>query len=437
MNSPVRAPRRSSIQALLRAVTLLILASPFQFSRADDWNSPERYVGLSGHTGTYAEVQGELDHLEWQEVRQTTAKPTYSLKQLYEGQMVWRTSLKNIDVLFEYSLERRLETARMIAQKRQKRDVPANFAFEARIAMKGEKRYTLFRDTTSVKPPIAESANRSAKRKVKRFPEFVYAYNGTEMRSFEPFRSIGQIHRARVDAVDSRHMWYFDALSIPTGARALKQSDSVWYVPVALKLSSVYRLLPTLQDADGFRCHVVTSGPDTLWIDTEHGFSLRRRVWFQMTNLAQAPVLAYLYVNKDVRPYADQVWLPNQCFRIDFAGPLEPSNEHGMLTEVHTVTAKTINVNTVADDLFELTFPGGTDVQDLITNKSYIVPHGEHLLDEAIARANPIVNGEVIPFRAEGGSRSVWRPLVILNVVMLLLLAGRLVWRRRQAGVDG
>ncbi len=138
-------------------------------------------------------------------------------------------------------------------------------------------------------------------------------------------------------------------------------------------------------------------------------------------------------MNKDFRQDADNIWLPHQCYRLDFAGTLEPVNTHGLLTEVHTVMAKTIHVNTVTDDLFDLSFPAGTNVQDLVTNRSYFVPHGEHLLDEAIAHANPIVNGEVRPFRSGTGlgSGPVWRQLLILNAVMLCLVGGRLLWRFR------
>ncbi|HET6324288.1 MAG TPA: hypothetical protein VFG04_06275 [Planctomycetaceae bacterium] len=251
------------------------------------------------------------------------------------------------------------------------------------------------------------------------------------MKSFEPFRSIGHIHRAKLDSVESRHMWYFDSISIPTGSKAGKQTQSAWYVPTALKLASVYRVLPTLQLVDGFPCHVVTSGPDTIWIDAEHGFCMRRRVWFQVSNPKKAPVLAFIYINKELRECADNIWLPYQCYRLDCAGTLEPENTQGMLTEVHTVTAKTIHINTVADDLFELNFPGGTNVQDLVASKSYFVPHGEHLLDEAIAQANPIVNGEVRPFRSRAGFESPWWKLLILNAVMLCLVSGRVLWRRR------
>src|SRR5262249_40067632 len=97
----------------------------------------------------------------------------------------------------------------------------------------------------------------------------------------------------------------------------------------------------------------------------------------------------------------------------------------------NTVTAKTIHVNTVSDELFELSFPGGTTVQDLVANKSFLVPHGEDLLDEAIKKANPIVNGEVLPVSSRSSyGWAGWR-LLIANAVLLCLLGGRLLWRRR------
>jgi hypothetical protein len=436
-NSPKRLLGPSAVFVLLAMTVAMSFLMSGRSSLAKDWKCPTQFVGLSGKVGTYEEVQKDLEHLVWQDVQPTHEASALSLKDLYDGQMAWRSEIENIDVSFEYSLQRQKNTAQVIGQKQRKRAVPDDYAFEARVAMKGEKRFTHIRDTTPSKTLTAAAGNSKSTPGSKRPPEFVYAYNGAAMKSFEPFRSIGHIHRAKLDSVDSRHMWYFDSISIPTGARAAKQSESAWYLPIALSLPSVYRVLPTLQVVDGFHCHVVTSGPDTMWIDVEHGFSLRRRVWFQMTNLERAPVLAYIYVNKDFRQEAANTWLPHQCYRLDFAGTLEPPNTHGTLTEVHAVTARTINVNTVSDGLFELTFPPGTSVQDLVANKSYLVPQGEHLLDDAIARANPIVNGEVRPFRSATAFRSVWGRLFILNAVMLGLVGGRLLWRLRSGRAGG
>jgi hypothetical protein len=197
-------------------------------------------------------------------------------------------------------------------------------------------------------------------------------------------------------------------------------------------MSSSYRVLPALQLVDGFPCHVVTSGPDTFWIDVDHGFCLRRRVWFQMSNVDSTPVLASIYINKDFQEDPAQIWLPHLCYRIDFAGTQEPAHARGRLNEVNKVAVRAINVNTVPDDLFDITYPAGTKVQDLVSKKSYFVPHGEHLLDEAIAQANPIIQGQVQPYRAGGGSHSIWPQLVVLNAAALVILIGGLWWRRRQ-----
>jgi hypothetical protein len=412
---------------------LVVMLDGFVTARTQDWKPPTRYVGLSGQVGSYEEVQRGLDHLEWQDVRQANRKATHSLKELYDGQMAWRAALESIEVSFQYSLQRQVETARVISQKRQKHAVPANFSFEARVAMKGEKRFTHIRETTPGRFAIKTAENSASKRRTRPLPEFDYAFNGTQMKAFEPTRSLGHIHPAKLDAVDSRLVWYFDSISIPTGANAARQRESAWYVPTALSLPSVYRVLPTLQEVDGFPCHVVTNGADTIWIDTENGFAMRRRLWFQMRNLSSMPVLAFVYANKDLRQYGDTIWLPHLCYRLDFAGSLEPANTQGMLTEVHTVTIENINVNNVPDDVFELDFPPGTNVQDLILNRSYFVPHGEHLLDEAIARANPIINGEIQPFPAGVGGRGIWRHLLLLNAGALVVLGTGLLWRRRKS----
>jgi hypothetical protein len=422
-------------RALLVTSTLLLLSSSTQSAVARDADT-RRLVGMAGQLGSYEEVQDKLDQLEWQKVKPTAEKANCTLKELYDGQMAWRNDLQSIEVDFDYSLQRFRDTARVIAQKRQKVAVPDNFSFQASIAMKGEKRFSHTRYTTPPTEPT-NSGNAISTQQVRRPAEFVYAYNGAEMRSFEPSRSVGHIHRAKVDAVDSHHLWYFDAISVPTGRNASKQSKSAWFVPIALSLPSVYRLLPMLQEVDGFRCHVVTNGADTIWIDADHGCAMRRRVWFQVTGSGQMPVLMFVYVNQDFRQYADRIWLPNKCYRLDFAGALESSNTQGLLSEVHTITAKTINVNDVSDDVFEFAFPAGSNVFDLVTNKSYVVPHGENLLDEAIARANPIVNGEVQPFRSAAGLQSVWRQVLILNAAVLVLVGGRVLWRRRRGSTIG
>ena len=436
MESQVRSSARWAV-GLLVGIAVVLCMHNREEAFAEDGQAPERFIGWGGQSGTYEEVQRRLDHLDWQEVQETHEAPTHSLRGLYDGQMAWRNALENVEVVFVYSLHRPRDSASVIAQKRLHRNVADNYTFEAHIAMKGEKRFTHIRDITPGNASQATAEKSVSRQPAVRPPEFVYAYNGSVMKSFDPHVSMGYIHRAKQDGVDSRHMWYFDAVSIPTGPGAAQRSKSAWCVPTALSQASVYRVLPTLQLVDGFPCHVVTSGADTIWIDVEHGFCMRRRVWFQRRNFKSAPVLAFIYVNKDFREYADNIWLPNQCYRLDCAGSLEPENTQGVLTEVNTVTAKTIRANTVADDLFELSFPAGTNVQDLVTNKSFLVPRGEHLLDEAVAQANPIVNGEVRPARSRTGSGWVGWRLLIANAIVLCLVGGRWVWRLRSSRTDG
>lgn len=400
---------------------------------AEDWTPPTRFVGMGGAIQTYDEAQSDLGRLPWQQVHKRREKATLSLADLLADQQAWREALTSLEVDFTYALERRFETVRVKENQKLGRGLPWDFAFAAHIAIKGDKRYTSFRDQTASALAHNNWDMPLSRRQVKHRPEFVYAFDGAEMRTFEPLRSVGHIHPARLDAIDAYHMWYCDSISMPTGPRAQKLMESVWYLPMALTASTMYRVLPTLQEVDGAKCHVVTSGCDTVWIDSSHGSCIRRRIWFQRPSAVDPAVLLYVYINKDLRQCERGIWLPQKCYRLDFAGPQEPKNTQGELADVHSVVATSIKVNHVPDETFELHFPPGTAVQDLINNKSYIVPHGENLLDDAIAKANPIVNGEITPISSVSASvlqsRRSW--LIFGNIAAFSFVTARL-WRSRR-----
>jgi hypothetical protein len=132
----------------ITATTALVILTFGQSVPAADWKAPRQFIGLNGELGTYEEVQKKLEHLGWQDLELTTEKATRSLKDLYDGQMAWRKVLENIEISFEYSLHRYRQSARVIAQKKQNQAVPDDFAFEAQIAMKDEKRFARIRNTT-------------------------------------------------------------------------------------------------------------------------------------------------------------------------------------------------------------------------------------------------------------------------------------------------
>ena len=105
---------------------------------------------------------------------------------------------------------------------------------------------------------------------------------------------------------------------------------------------------------------------------------MRRRVRFRLTGPEDAsPCLDWVWICKDFTEVDSGIWLPRRCYRLDYAAQDEPPSVRGHLKAVNELGVKSIAVNDVDDSVFNLEFPAGTDVTDLIRNKDYVVPHGE------------------------------------------------------------
>jgi hypothetical protein len=171
-------------------------------------------------------------------------------------------------------------------------------------------------------------------------------------------------------------------------------------------------------------------GRDTLWIDHQHGFCLRRRVFFRRTGPKDPGCLDNVVICKDFVEADKGIWLPKLCYRLDYTTQLEPEHLRGKLTAVNKVTVSDLQVNNVPDALFEITFPPGTEVQDLILNKAYFVPHGEKLLDKAIVEGRAIVNGTVGPLVPHALPERKRLPILwFINGVVVFVIAAILVVR--------
>ena len=242
------------------------------------------------------------------------------------------------------------------------------------------------------------------------------------------------IHPGEREGLENNAAWYFDMLSIPTGPSAKKLLETNIYVPTALKMANIYQVLPTLEEVDNVPCHVVSSGWDTLWIDHQHGFSLRRQVVFRKTGLKDPGCLNYVRICKDFVEADKGIWLPKLCYRLDYTTQLEPEHLRGKLTAVNKVTVSDLRVNNVPDSLFEVKFPPGTEVQNLVLNKSYYVPHGEGMLDKAIAQGSLIINGKVSPLSPYVSQEDKRFPVLwfINCIILLIILCAVFIIRRRR-----
>ena len=144
-----------------------------------------------------------------------------TLDGLRRGQVTWRDALKNVLVDYTYALDRRSKTSVDIRREREGRLVAPNFTFSMSIAFKGDKRYNKYEISSGKKPTT-----------------YINAFNGTQTRSYEPLRVLGQIHPGEREGLENNVAWYFDMLSIPTGPGAEKLMETNIYVPTALKMAN-------------------------------------------------------------------------------------------------------------------------------------------------------------------------------------------------------
>ena len=112
--------------------------------------------------------------------------------------------------------------------------------FEMKFSMKGPKRFHEYSETTPSQLGGDQASDRGGKEtsagpRTKRLgTKTVLAFNGTETRSYEPYREVGQVLPGRASQSENLVAWYFDAISIPTGPNAERLKKSSLFVPVAL-----------------------------------------------------------------------------------------------------------------------------------------------------------------------------------------------------------
>lgn len=374
-------------------------------------------IGLGGKTQSYEQTLNELRVTDYQVVKPTDTPARLSLAELQKQQAKWHESIKSFYVEFDYQAQRKQKLAKDILGEQQNKSLPGDFRLSLAYGYKSEKECSLYQELD----PTKGGANH---------PIYKYAFNGQECRTHEPKRALGQIHPEKVSGLDGNASHYMDMINIPVGPNSAKILNTPVYIPTALQMHMFYHVLPKLENVDGFDCHVVTSGHDTFWLDDKHGCCMRRRVLFRRTTIEDPGCLHYLYACSNFAEVFPGVWAPQECHRLDFGTQMDPSTVRGVVAAVNTIKTKRIQVNNVPDSQFEIDFPPGTQVQDLVSKKAYIVPGGAELLDKAIADAQPIVGSRVMPHgfaRSQLKARALW----ILNLAVVIVLVSVIVYRKR------
>jgi hypothetical protein len=372
-------------------------------------------IGLNGEQAPYENILAKLRTLDVQTVKPTNTNATRTLEQLRNSQLKWRDAIKSFHVDFDYARLRKQKLAKEIAAEQQNKVLPEDFRLTLSFAYKNQKKYSFYQQV----PLANEGAH----------PIYKYAFNGQECRTHEPKRALGQIHPEQVSGLEGNAGHYMDMINIPVGPNAQKILLTPSYIPTALQMSTFYRVLPKLENVDGFDCHVVTSGWDTFWLDDANGGCMRRRVLFRKTGEDDPGCLHYVFACKKFVEAYPGVWLPQECNRLDFGTQMDPPALRGVLAATNVVVAKQLKVNNVPDSRFEIDFPPGTQVQDLVKHKAFIVPGGIELLDKAMAEALPIVNNQVMApdyLQSQFRARILWG----INLVAIFALVAVVIYRR-------
>lgn len=189
-----------------------------------------------------------------------------------------------------------------------------------------------------------------------------------------------------------------------------------------------YQVQPRTEEVDGHRCVVVSCpGRETLWLDPEMNYSLRRST----SNYLQTDVLGTRYTNTDFQEIESGVWLPRRC-RHEMCGPPQaPAKFRGKPLIAYTYDIQELSINNVPDSLFTLTIDPGMTVVDStvpgVGSKSayYIMPADPSKLDETIS--------ESLMTQRRAESKAWWsRNLIWMNLGVVALVASYFSFRAVQ-----
>jgi hypothetical protein len=384
-------------------------------------------IGRGGKAGPIEEVLADLNDLGPQEVEKTDIDASLTREDLLRAQEAFHSALKSIKVSFSYQLDRRMEAPSEEAFD----PVPRNFSFKITGAVKGAKQYSDFEDTTEGSP---EKGRRD-----------IVAFNGEVTQATTVNNREASVVPLRSPCHTALLEHYLHSIPILLGPDYVSEREShPEYVPVALRQEE-YEVRPKLERVDGYLCHVVSClGLDTLWIDSDHGFCVRRRVRISKGG-TEEHCLRWVLIYQDYVGFAKSIWLPKSIDMYEYATHWAPPSQRGSLKSMRKMRVSDLVVNDVPDALFDLEFPPGTGVIDRTRDVYYFVPKDRSQLPDAIAQGAPIVDGVVtgldklerpllddVPVaKRRRWSTIVW--LANLSIVSLLIVLFLIFRRRRVA----
>lgn len=167
------------------------------------------------------------------------------------------------------------------------------------------------------------------------------------------------------------------AIPLSDGERASAATSS-FYMPYALDAADqIWTVSPTLEIVDAAECHVLRSlRGQSIWIDPSIGFAMRRREIHH--ELKDKPMGSWpvdrRYSFRDFVKTSESLWLPKAVDTVFYTSLDELGERWNKPRRRASIRVEELTVNDqVADDLFHLAFPPGTNVSDAVRNRSYIV----------------------------------------------------------------
>ena len=183
---------------------------------------------------------------------------------------------------------------------------------------------------------------------------------------FDYFRHIGWNVSRRIVETDGGN--YDAVLKIP----ALNDYLDHPFLPEFLeKNKSRYVVHPDREDVDGFLCWVVEyPGMDRLWIDVDHGYAVRKRIY----HWGPGKPRKFAVLNQDWKEVTPGLWLPHKQIVDKYASIVsEDSKIWDQVTARMHYEVEEILIDNVPDSLFEVSLPVGTRVIDLVRGTQYTI----------------------------------------------------------------
>ncbi|GHT37140.1 hypothetical protein FACS189427_09740 [Planctomycetales bacterium] len=133
-----------------------------------------------------------------------------------------------------------------------------------------------------------------------------------------------------------------------------------------------YKINPHQEDVDGFMCWVVEyPGMDKFWVDTEHGYVVRKRIYHWEPDKPRK----FAIHNSDFREVKPGLWLPYKQIVDKYASIVSESRDiwDKVASRLH-YQLETIEFDSqVPDEIFNVSPPVGTYVMDELRGIEYTI----------------------------------------------------------------